>query len=143
VYTVPEDVRELEYRLVIDGLWTIDPLNPRSRMDPQSGIVRSTVALPEIQRAPTPFDGPPGSLSFRYQAPPGEIITVAGTFNGWDPFMYELREISPGTYGLTLPLPPGVYQYVFFHRGLRVLDPHNHSRVYTAEGKTASEAVVR
>jgi hypothetical protein len=143
VYTVPADIRELEYRLIIDGLWTVDPLNPRYRMDPQSGIVRSTVLLPEIKRTPSTFDGPPGSLSFSYQAPPGEIVTVAGTFNGWDPFMYELRETSPGTYGLTLPLPPGVYHYVFFHRGQRILDPNNHNRVYTAEGKTATEAVVQ
>jgi hypothetical protein len=143
VYTVPGDIRELEYRLIIDGLWTVDPLNPQYRMDPQSGIVRSTVALPEIKRATSTFDGPPGSLSFSYQAPPGEIITVAGTFNGWDPFMYELRETGPGTYGLILPLPPGVYHYVFFHRGQRILDPNNHNRVYTAEGKSASEAVVR
>jgi hypothetical protein len=142
LYPVPRDLRELEYRLIIDGLWTVDPLNPRYRMDRQSGIVRSTVPLPEIERPPSPFDGPPGSLSFSYRAPPGESITVAGNFNGWDPFMYELRETAPGIYALTLPLPPGVYHYVFFHRGRRMLDPNNHNRIYTAEGKTASEAVV-
>ncbi|MDR2110108.1 MAG: glycogen-binding domain-containing protein [Spirochaetaceae bacterium] len=143
VYTVPEDIRELEYRLIIDGLWTVDPLNPLRRPDPRSGLARSLVFLPEISRSHSVFDGPPGSLSFYYNAPPGETITVAGNFNGWDPFMYELRERMPGQYSLTLPLPPGVYQYVFFHRGERVLDPNNSSRVYTREGKTASEAVVR
>jgi hypothetical protein len=142
-YTVPPEIRELEYRLVIDGLWTTDPLNPRYRIDQKSGIVRSTVTMPEIRKMPTAFDGPSGTLTFNYQAPPGGTITVAGSFNGWDPFMYELRETSPGFYALTLPLPPGTYHYVFFHRGQRVLDPYNHNRAYTVEGLAASEAVLR
>jgi hypothetical protein len=142
VYTVPPELRELEYRLVIDGLWTTDPLNPRYRIDQKSGIVRSTIAMPEIPTPHTALEGPPGTLTFNYQAPSGEIVTVAGSFNGWDPFMYELRETTPGRYTLTLPLPPGTYQYVFFHRGQRILDPYNHNRAYTVEGVAAAEAVV-
>jgi hypothetical protein len=142
VYTVPPEIRELEYRLVIDGLWTADPLNPRYRIDQKSGIVRSTITMPESRKIPTAFDGPPGTLTFNYQAPPGETVTVAGSFNGWDPFMYELRETAPGLYTLTLPLPPGIYHYVFYHRGRRILDPYNHDRAYTAEGLAATEAVV-
>jgi hypothetical protein len=142
VYTTQPAIRELEYRLVIDGLWVRDPLNPQSRRDERSGIVRSVVSLPEYQAPPSAFDGPPGSLSFTYEAPPGERVTVAGSFNGWDPFMYELRETAPGRYSLTLPLPPGTYQYVFYHRGERFPDPYNFNRVYTRDGETASEAVV-
>jgi hypothetical protein len=141
--TVPPEIRELEYRLVIDGLWTTDPLNPQYRIDQKSGIVRSMIVIPEFKKVPTAFDGPPGTLTFNYQAPSGETISVAGSFNGWDPFMYELQETKPGFYTLTLPLPPGVYHYVFFHRGQRILDPYNHNRVYTTEGITATEAVVR
>jgi hypothetical protein len=142
VHPIPENARELEYRLVIDGLWTVDPLNPQRRTDRRSGITLSAVVLPEIQRPPSVLNSPPGSLNFTYTAPPGEIVTVAGSFNRWDPFMYELREKTPGVYSLTIPVPPGVYHYVFFHRGERVLDPYNNNRVYTREGKTASEAVV-
>jgi hypothetical protein len=143
VHTVPPELRELEYRLVIDGLWTTDPLNPRYRIDQKSGIVRSTITMPEIQKIPGAFDGPPGTLTFNYQAPSGEMVTVAGSFNGWDPFMYRLRETAPGFYALTLPLPPGTYHYVFFHRGQRVLDPYNHNRAYNIEGLAVTEAVVR
>jgi hypothetical protein len=143
VYTVPPEIRELEYRLVIDGLWTTDPLNPQYRIDQKSGIVRSIIVMPEIEKTPSAFDGPQGTLSFNYQGPPGETITVAGSFNGWDPFMYELRETKTGFYSLTLPLPPGTYHYVFVHRGQRILDPYNHNRVYTTEGVAATEAVVR
>jgi hypothetical protein len=142
VYTPPQDEGDLEYRLIIDGLWVKDPLNPLSRRDGSSGIIRSVVSLPEYEIPHSVSGGSPGSLSFRYEAPPGETITVAGSFNGWDPFMYELRENSPGRYSLTLPVPPGTYQYAFYHRGERFTDPYNYNLVYTGDGKSASEAVV-
>ncbi|MDR3341285.1 MAG: glycogen-binding domain-containing protein [Treponema sp.] len=142
VYTVPEGIQELEYRMVIDGLWTTDPANPRYRVD-ASGMAHSMLSVPVLKKAPSTFDAPPGSLSFTYNGPPGETITVAGSFNGWDPFMYPLQELTPGAYSLTLPLPPGVYQYVFFYQGRRILDPHNHNRVYTKDRTSVSEAIVR
>jgi hypothetical protein len=143
VFIIPEELTEVEYRLVIDGLWTYDPLNPQRRLDPVSGQIRSFVSIPKITRPASPVDNPPGCLNFTYAAPPGETVTVGGSFNGWDPFMYELPEISPGVYSLILPLPPGIYQYVFFHRGQRIPDPRNANRLYTREGHIASEAVVR
>ncbi|MDR2071086.1 MAG: isoamylase [Treponema sp.] len=142
-YSLPRDRRELEYRLIIDGLWTVDPLNPLRRMDERSGIYRSVILLPEIRRLPTAFDGPEGTLSFTYQASPGETVTVAGDFNGWDPFMYELRETAPGVYSLVLPLPPGIYHYVFYHRGQRFPDPNNPVNVYNQSGEAVSEVRVR
>jgi hypothetical protein len=143
IYTPPAAIQELEYRIVIDGLWTADPLNPQVRLDRKSGTSRSVIAMPQIERPPTPYDGPPGALSFAFEALPGETVTVAGSFNGWDPFMYPLREISPGRYALTIPLLSGVYQYVFYYRGERVPDPNNPDWVYTREGAIASEAVVK
>ncbi|MDR2551952.1 MAG: glycogen-binding domain-containing protein [Treponema sp.] len=141
VFTVPEKLKEdLEYRLVIDGLWVRDPLNPEYRTDPTSGILHSVVSLPPIRRPDRPNRGPAGTLTFTFYAPSGETITVAGSFNNWDPFMYEVPELSPGRYSLSLPLPPGTYQYAFFYRGERHLDPNNPRRVYTREGKAASEA---
>lgn len=139
----PPGERELEYRLIIDGLWTVDPLNPLRRMDERSGIYRSVVIFPEIRQTPAAFDGPPGTFSFTYRAPSGETVTVAGDFNGWDPFMYELREIAPELYSLVLPLPPGTYRYVFYHRGRRFSDPNNPVKAYNSSGEVVSEAVVR
>jgi 1,4-alpha-glucan branching enzyme len=101
------------------------------------------VYIPFIKRPDSPNRGPEGTLNFTYYAPSGETITVAGSFNRWDPFMYELKETSAGRYTLSLPLPSGTYQYAFFHRGERHLDPNNPLRVYTMEGKAASEAVVK
>ena len=144
IYTIPEDLKgNLEYRLIVDGLWVKDPLNPDFRADPASGITRSVVSIPYIKRPDSPNRGPEGSLTFTYYAQSGETITVAGSFNRWDPFMYELKETSPGHYSLSLPLPPGTYQYTFFYRGERRLDPNNPVRVYTREGKAANEATVK
>ena len=138
VHQIPEHITELEYRLIINGLWTIDPANPHSRRDGVSGLAYSVVSMPRREIDPGPLKGPPGSLSFNFRGPPGEAVTVAGTFNNWDPFMYELREGPAGVYTLNIPLPPGVYQYVFFHRGQRYLDPYNSRRIYAKDGSAAS-----
>jgi hypothetical protein len=141
VQTIPEGLRNLDYRMVIDGLWTLDPLNPRSVTGP-SGLTQSRMAIPDIPR-PAPVRETPGILILSYTAPPGETVTVAGNFNRWDPFMYEMKETSPGLYNLSLPLPPGTYEYVFFHRGERIPDPRNRDKVYSPEGKIASRIVIR
>jgi hypothetical protein len=142
VEVIPDDMRNMDYRMIIDGLWTVDPLNPNAAVG-SGGLYHSRVTVPARPRPHSTPDSPPGQLRFNFAAPSGEIITVAGTFNNWDPFMYELRETSEGLYTLTLPLPPGVYQYVFFYRGERFLDPYNTTIVYSREGKTVSQVQVR
>ena len=139
-YTPPEGMRELEYRLIIDGLWTTDPLNPLRRLDAASGVYRSVVEFPAPRnREPVIPPPPEGSAVFRFQGPPGERVTVAGSFNRWDPFMYEMRELRPGIYYLSLPLPPGTHYYVFYHQGKRLLDPGNSRKGYNPEGSPVSE----
>jgi hypothetical protein len=136
---IPLNMRNMDYRIIIDGLWTNDPLNPVSVTGP-SGIVESRVTLPE---KPGQFQDAvqPGTYRFTYHTTPGETVTVGGSFNNWDPFMYELREITPGFYTLTLPIPPGRFQYLFYHRGAQVPDPANSMRLYTREGNIVSEAI--
>jgi hypothetical protein len=143
IHKAPEGATEIEYRLIINGLWTTDPVNPNMRRDSNSGLTWSTLALPPRTPELGPLKGPPGSLSFFFTGPPGETVSVGGSFNGWDPFMYELKEGPPGNYSLNIPLPPGRYQYVFFHRGQRYLDPNNASRVYSKDGRVASEIVIQ
>ncbi|MDR2178400.1 MAG: isoamylase [Treponema sp.] len=143
VYQAPEGLEEIEYRLVVDGLWTTDPANPASRRNEVSGITNSLVVMPRLEKNPVLHEDPRGVLRFSFKAPPGELVTVAGSFNGWDPFMYELREYPEGTYTLSLSLPPGTYQYLFFHRGERFVDPYNPRRTYTREGDIASEAIIK
>ena len=142
VYQLPAHIRELEYRLVINGLWTTDPLNSLIRRDPVSGLNLSVLNLPSRPTRQPLVNSQGEGLYFSYSAPSGESITVAGTFNGWDPFMYELREGPAGTYSLHIPLPPGTYQYVFFRGGQRYVDPQNPRRIYARDGSAASEIVI-
>jgi hypothetical protein len=142
-YPIPRGTRDLRYRLVIEGLWSADPWNQTSHVDAASGIVFSSIQLPAIPSAPSTYDAPPGTLRFSFSADPGQRITVAGNFNDWDPFMYELNEESPGEYVLTLPLPPGTYKYIFYYHGQKILDPHNPKKIYTPSGDAVSEATVR
>jgi hypothetical protein len=143
VHKPPDEAAVMEYRMIINGLWTTDPANPNMRRDSNSGLTWSTLALPPREPELSPLKGPPGSLSFFFKGPPGETVSVGGSFNGWDPFMYELKEGPPGNYTLSIPLPPGRYEYVFFHRGQRYLDPNNASRIYSKDGLAASEVVIR
>jgi len=142
VYQVPDNLRELEYRLIINGLWTIDPINPKTRKDPVSGLLMSVLSIPARPANYNPLNGLPQGLNFTFLGPPGETVTVAGNFNGWDPFMYELKEGPAGVYSIIIPLPPGVYHYVFIHRGQRFVDPHNPRRIYSRDGSAASEIVI-
>ena len=143
IHEIPTGASRIDYRMIIDGLWTTDPANPNSRWDGAAGLSYSTLYIPKIRENPGPLNGPPGSLSFVFKGPPGETVSVAGSFNGWDPFMYELKEGPAGNYSINIPLPPGKYQYVFFHRGERWLDPYNATRVYSRDGKIASEIEIR
>ncbi|MDR2433096.1 MAG: glycogen-binding domain-containing protein [Treponema sp.] len=142
-HQVPAGISELEYRLIINGLWTVDTANPQIRRDGVTGLAYSVVSLPLRSPAPGPLEGPPGSLSFSFRGPPGETVTVAGSFNGWDPFMYELAEGPAGVYTFNLFLPPGTYQYAFFHRGERFPDPYNSRRIYAKDGRAVSEIELR
>jgi len=143
IHEIPEGITQIEYRLIINGLWTTDPSNPNTRRDNVSGATLSVLSVPARHLAHHPLmTRQQGGLTFVFRGPPGETVTVAGTFNNWDPFMYELREGPPGTYTIHIPLPPGRYQYVFFHRGERFPDPYNPARVFSREGKIASEIVV-
>ena len=142
IHEIPEFIEELEYRIVINGLWIADPLNPITRRDAVSGLVVSVLPVPPRIVTFNPLRGLPAGLNFSFNGPPGEIVTVAGNFNEWDPFMYQLREYPAGVYSITIPLPPGTYQYVFFHRGERFTDPKNPRRIYSRDGGAASVIVV-
>ena len=135
-YPIPEDVRSLDYRFVVDGLWMPDTKNPlRIRAD--AGVILSRLDLP--QRSETvPIKSPvirsDGNVEFTAKGPPGRDIYLSGTFNGWDPYMYRLAEVRPGLYTFTLRLLPGTYYYLFNVEGRKHPDPLNPHRGADSEG---------
>jgi hypothetical protein len=142
-YQIPENSDAIEYRLIINGLWTTDPLNPDARFDSESGLARSVVKLPPIERRRVSTQMPEGAVVFYYKAAPGKTISVTGTFNNWDPFMYRMHEEESGKYTLTLTLPPGSYHYDFYEDGQFIPDPANRDRVYYDSGRVAGVITVK
>lgn len=73
-------------------------------------------------RLPPPQAGPSG-IVFRYKAPAARQVNLAGEFNNWlgtanggriDPNLDPMRDPDgDGIWEITLPLPPGRYQYKY------------------------------
>ncbi len=65
-------------------------------------------------------------VTFRYRGEPGHQVTVAGTFNDWDPQARPLAyEESTGEYMVRFLLKKGTYQYKLVVDGQWILDPTN------------------
>lgn len=133
----PAKLKNISYRLIIDGLWTTDPNNPNKIYDPTSGVSVSTVNVgmlkPEITNA-TETDG----VKFIYQGESGQQVRLGGTFTNWDSWIYELKETKPGFYELVLPLPEGTYYYNYYLGMNSIIDKTNPKKAYTADGRTTS-----
>jgi hypothetical protein len=129
-YLVYEDVpadRSVRYRIVVDGLWTFDPFNPQRHRDLRSGVWFSEFRRPHAgQGAETLVESVDGRLyRFTYHASPGSRVAVVGDFNGWDPFMHQLQELTGGYFQTLVRMPPGTHWYSFVVDGLWADDPTN------------------
>lgn len=65
-------------------------------------------------------------VSFKLNAAAGKIVSVAGSFNDWDPTVKFLTDKNnSGEYTGILMLSPGVYEYKFVIDGIWHLDENN------------------
>ncbi len=56
----------------------------------------------------------PCDAVFTYESPSTPSgVSVAGTFNAWDPEINPMEEVSPGVWRTTVALAPGAYPYKF------------------------------
>lgn len=54
------------------------------------------------------------SVELSCRAPKAKAVFVAGTFNDWKPDAAPLHpDLASGKWSVTLPLPPGHYEYKF------------------------------
>ena len=141
IMEIPPDMGEIRYRIVRDGLWMADPLNPASAYDFGAGARVSVVeAEPYTIYRTAALSG--GMVRFIYEGESGDTIRLAGSFNNWDPFMYEMREFERGKYELFLPLPKGTWLYAFFVGAEQIRDESASMKVYTRDGREASVITV-
>lgn len=149
VFAMPVPLKSREpiaYRLVIDGVWTFDPRNPL-RAESASGVSVSLAQVPYLS------DEKPGLYSilgedgrtahFLFKGESGMYVTVAGSFDNWDPFLYEMAETRPGVYELVLALPPGRHYYAFYFDGAPHPDPLNQEKATSKDGVIVSTLLVR
>jgi 1,4-alpha-glucan branching enzyme len=125
----------VSYKLVIDGLWTIDPMNPSTIYDRTAGRL-STVRIP--QRAAPATNTRHGTARFIYYGESNKRVRLTGSFANWDPYIYEMRETAAGVYTLDIPLPKGSYYYQFIVGLQEIPDPLNIRRVHSPDGRSAS-----
>ncbi|MEJ2665413.1 MAG: hypothetical protein P8107_15470 [Spirochaetia bacterium] len=126
VMPIPEDVTQLKYRIVVDGLWMKDPFNEATKED-ELGIEYSLVMLPQkhMKYITSPEILPNGMVKFTLKARAGSSVFIAGDFNNWDPFTNMMQEETEGLYTISLKLYPGRHYYYFLINGKRMIDPYN------------------
>jgi hypothetical protein len=138
-YPVPEGVREIRYRIVIDGQWMPDPANPRVETD----AVGTELSLYTLEKEPerpiiSPRREESGAITFVFSGTPGRRVTLVGDFNNWDPLMDEMEETAPGMYAISLRLPAGPHWYYFYSEGRKHRDHYNNRSGLDPDGVTVS-----
>ncbi|MBL7076535.1 MAG: isoamylase early set domain-containing protein [Kiritimatiellae bacterium] len=61
-------------------------------------------------------------VKFQIHADANSKVSVAGTFNGWNPSKHVLKS-KDGAYALNVLLEPGQYQYKFVVNDIWCVDP--------------------
>lgn len=143
LYPIPEELEQLHYRIIVDGLWMTDPLCYTSVRD-SSGIRLSQIGLPKKDEVilSTPVFLKNRQVEFFFKGDPGSRIFLVGDFNNWDPFMNKLKEVKPGEFSITLSLLPGKHYYYYIVDGMRHIDPMNFNTVASYAGYTVNSFVI-
>jgi 1,4-alpha-glucan branching enzyme len=83
------------------------------------------------------------TVELRFTAPGARSVSVAGTFNGWDPKSNPLSKESGGVWRTALLLAPGRYEYRFIVDGQWQEDPSAKESAFNPYGGRNSVLVVR
>jgi hypothetical protein len=121
---------ELRRRADSPSFWRrlVTPREVRLRVRPWTLVPALAAALALVlvlaRPAATPASSPV-TVRFVLFAPDAHDVSLAGTFNQWDPAATPLlRTGTPGVWSATLILPAGQHQYAFVVDGARwVADP--------------------
>lgn len=137
ILEMPRKLPRISYRLIIDGLWTIDPRNPNVVYNESENYALSYIDLPpeEIEITEKLANG---LTHFVCHTESGKKIRLGGTFTNWDSWIYEMKETEPGKYVIDIPLHPGTYYYSFYNGITAFLDETNPSRGYSTDGRIVS-----
>lgn len=117
---------QLDYRLIIDGIWQLDPHGVEIAQG-VNGIALSSLTIPDYLQQPiaSPVVHHDRRVEFTHRDVPGRMVYLSGSFNQWDPYLTKMEEVEPGVYSRTLRLPRGPHYYNFLVNGESLLDQDN------------------
>ena len=139
-FPLPENLDKLDYRIVVDGIWTTDPLAQQHK--DHNGIMVSTLFLTSL-----PSGISPGArklenrtIQFVFQGQPGSLVSLVGNFNKWDPYLTPMNEslIQPGLFTARLEIVDTPIYYRYVVDGLNTPDPANPHQVVNGWGEIVS-----
>jgi 1,4-alpha-glucan branching enzyme len=81
-------------------------------------------------------------VEFTFHQPTAQSVSVAGTFNNWDPKQTPLTKDPQGSWKATVSLKPGHYQYRFVADGHWLSDPNARDSIPNEFGSTNSVIAV-
>lgn len=96
--------------------WLVDPVLPPWALLAAAAATAAVVVSLRAPGSPQPPAAATETVYVRFvlYAPTAKQVSVAGTFNQWDPQAAPLaRAAGDGVWTVTLPLPPGQHQYAF------------------------------
>lgn len=150
VLEIPKDTKKIRYRIVIDGLWTTDPLNLKKDFDSSTQMYFSVLEVPEIfppqtqviasdkSDSFTHVDNGSQIVRFVYLGEPGLVVRVGGTFTNWDSWIYIMQEVESGKYILDISLSQGTYFYSYYTGISSFVDNTNPHKGYCPDGSITS-----
>ncbi len=77
-------------------------------------------------------------MEFLLRRPEAKIVTLAGSFNDWDPQHTLMNRNADGLWKATIRLSPGRYEYRFVVDGQWMSDPNAHESIPNQFGGTNS-----
>ncbi|XDD48864.1 carbohydrate-binding module 48 [Leptospira sp. WS92.C1] len=150
--TIRDELKILEYKFRVDGLYTHDPSNADSMEDGDGSLVSRLIAVPsgpdKLVTTRILEDSPYEELEyrtveFRIYSPDAENIALVGDFNHWDPEEDILKKEGNGLFTLIKKMKPGTYLYNFVRDGRIILDTFNqNTRLREDTGEISSYLAV-
>ncbi|ASP42340.1 carbohydrate-binding module 48 [Leptospira interrogans] len=149
--TIREELKILEYKFRVDGLFTHDPSNPDSVEDGDGSLISRLIAIstgPDKLVTTRILEDSPyeeleyRTVEFRIYAPDAEMVTLVGDFNHWDPEEDILKK-EKEVFTLIKKMKPGNYLYNFVQDGKIILDTFNqNTRLREDTGEISSYLIV-
>ena len=96
----------------------IPPSTPVKLSPARQTVTEEPAATP---KAPAPTPTP--VAHFEFNSPSAQAVSVAGSFNDWEPAATPMKKRGQGKWAADLTLQPGRYEYLFVVDGQWIEDP--------------------